>query len=153
MGMREIMSQWKRKKSGICRTQPGPTQSLKVDTAYPEISTVPLRLPKTGVQWLWELYSQQVGGIIGDEMGLGKTIQVIAFLAGLHYTKKITKPIIVVAPATVMKQWVNEFHRWWPPFRVSILHTSGSGMIDVGREAQREDALLSQVWIHHAGRP
>ncbi|KAI9871491.1 MAG: hypothetical protein M1830_002858, partial [Pleopsidium flavum] len=101
---------------------------------------------KTGVQWLWELYSQQVGGIIGDEMGLGKTIQVIAFLAGLHYSKKITKPIIVVAPATVMKQWVNEFHRWWPPFRVSILHTSGSGMIDVSREAQREDALLSQMW-------
>ncbi len=28
---------------------------------------------KTGVQWLAELYSQRVGGIIGDEMGLGKT--------------------------------------------------------------------------------
>ena len=101
---------------------------------------------KTGVQWLWELYSQQVGGIIGDEMGLGKTIQVIAFLAGLHYSKKITKPVIVVAPATVMNQWVNEFHRWWPPFRVSILHSSGSGMLDVGREAQMEDALLSRTW-------
>lgn len=101
---------------------------------------------KTGVQWLWELYSQQVGGIIGDEMGLGKTIQAIAFLAGLHYSKKITKPIIVVCPATVMKQWVNEFHTWWPPFRVSILHTSGSGMIDVGREAQIEDDLMLQTW-------
>lgn len=98
---------------------------------------------KTGVQWLWELYSQQVGGIVGDEMGLGKTIQIIAFLAGLHYSKKITKPIIVVAPATVMKQWVNEFHTWWPPFRVSILHTSGSGMIDVGRESREEDELMS----------
>ena len=100
---------------------------------------------KTGVQWLWELYSQQVGGIVGDEMGLGKTIQIIAFLAGLHYSKKITKPIIVVAPATVMKQWVNEFHTWWPPFRVSILHTSGSGMIDIGREAQEEDDLVSTL--------
>ena len=98
---------------------------------------------KTGVQWLWELYSQQVGGIVGDEMGLGKTIQVIAFLAGIHYSKKITKPIIVVAPATVMKQWVNEFHTWWPPFRVSILHTSGSGMIDVGRESREEDDFMS----------
>ncbi|KAI9709692.1 MAG: hypothetical protein M1820_003094 [Bogoriella megaspora] len=96
---------------------------------------------KTGVQWLWELYSQQVGGIIGDEMGLGKTIQVISFLAGLHYSKKLTKPIIIVCPATVMKQWVNEFHRWWPPLRVSILHTSGSGMIDIGRERQIEDDL------------
>lgn len=96
---------------------------------------------KTGVQWLWELYSQQVGGIIGDEMGLGKTVQVISFLAGLHYSKKLTKPIIVVCPATVMQQWVNEFHRWWPPLRVSILHTSGSGMLDVKREASFEDDL------------
>ena len=100
---------------------------------------------KTGVRWLWELYSQQVGGIIGDEMGLGKTIQIIAFLAGLHYSRKITKPVIVVAPATVMKQWVNEFHTWWPPFRVSILHTSGSGMIDVTREAREEEELMSQT--------
>lgn len=101
---------------------------------------------KTGVQWLWELYLQQVGGIIGDEMGLGKTIQVIGFLAGLHYSKRLTKPIIVVCPATVMKQWVNEFHRWWPPFRVSILHTSGSGMINVKNESSREDALASELW-------
>ncbi|CAD0114444.1 unnamed protein product [Aureobasidium uvarum] len=96
---------------------------------------------KTGVQWLWELYSQQVGGIIGDEMGLGKTIQIISFIAGLHYSKKVTKPILIVCPATVMKQWVNEFHRWWPPLRVSILHTSGSGMLDVKREDRLEDDL------------
>ena len=101
---------------------------------------------KTGVQWLWELYLQQVGGIIGDEMGLGKTIQVISFLAGLHYSKRLTKPIIVVCPATVMKQWVNEFHRWWPPLRVSILHTSGSGMINVKSESSRENALASEMW-------
>lgn len=98
---------------------------------------------KNGVKWLWELYSRQVGGILGDEMGLGKTIQIIAFLAGLHYSKKLTKPIIVVAPATVMKQWVNEFHTWWPPLRVSILHTSGSGMIDIGRESREEEQLTS----------
>ncbi|KAK3045026.1 hypothetical protein LTS18_014751, partial [Coniosporium uncinatum] len=101
---------------------------------------------KTGVQWLWELYSQSVGGIIGDEMGLGKTIQAISFLAGLHYSKKVTKPIIVVCPATVMKQWVNEFHRWWPPLRVSILHTSGSGMINIGRESRIEDDLEMEVY-------
>ncbi|KAH7139411.1 SNF2 family N-terminal domain-containing protein [Dendryphion nanum] len=93
---------------------------------------------KTGVQWLWELYTQGVGGIIGDEMGLGKTIQAISFVAGLHYSKKLEKPVIVVCPATVMKQWVNEFHRWWPALRVSILHTSGSGMLDTRREDRME---------------
>ncbi|KAF7862903.1 uncharacterized protein EAF02_010452 [Botrytis sinoallii] len=94
---------------------------------------------KTGVQWLSELYNQQVGGIIGDEMGLGKTIQMISFLAGLHYSKKLTKPVIVVAPATVLRQWVNEFHRWWPALRVSILHSSGTGMLNVGNEGRLED--------------
>lgn len=85
---------------------------------------------KTGVQWLAELYKQSVGGIIGDEMGLGKTVQLIAFIAALHYSKKLHRPVIVVAPATLLRQWVSEFHRWWPPLRVSILHSSGSGMMN-----------------------
>lgn len=84
---------------------------------------------KTCVQWLWELYSQKVGGIIGDEMGLGKTIQIIAFLASLFYSGKLTKPVLIVCPSTVMRQWVSEFHTWWPAFRVMILHAIGSGML------------------------
>ncbi|KAK8189646.1 SNF2 family N-terminal domain-containing protein [Phyllosticta paracitricarpa] len=100
---------------------------------------------KTGVQWLYELYNQNVGGIIGDEMGLGKTIQLISFLAALHYSKRLTKPVIVICPATVMKQWVNEFHQWWPALRVSILHASGSGMIDMKREAQVERSLDARL--------
>ncbi|RKF73359.1 DNA repair protein rhp26 [Golovinomyces cichoracearum] len=95
---------------------------------------------KTGIQWLGELYSQEVGGILGDEMGLGKTIQIISFLAGLHYSKKLVKPIIVIAPATVLRQWVNEFHKWWPPMRVSILHSSGSGMMALRSEDRLDDS-------------
>ncbi|KAI1144198.1 SNF2 family N-terminal domain-containing protein [Hypoxylon sp. FL0543] len=94
---------------------------------------------KTGVRWLSELYHQQAGGIVGDEMGLGKTIQLISFIATLHHSKKLDKPVIIVAPATVLKQWVNEFHRWWPPLRVSILHSSGSGMLNIRAEGRIED--------------
>ncbi|KAI0389276.1 SNF2 family N-terminal domain-containing protein, partial [Xylariaceae sp. FL0594] len=96
---------------------------------------------KTGVQWLAELYSQQVGGIVGDEMGLGKTVQVISFIAALHYSKRLDKPVLVVAPATVLQQWVNEFHRWWPPLRVSMLHSSGSGMLNMSKENEIEEDL------------
>lgn len=35
-------------------------------------------------------------------------------------------PVLVVCPATVMHQWVSEFHIWWPPFRAAILHDTGS---------------------------
>lgn len=83
---------------------------------------------KTCVQWLSELYTQKTGGIIGDEMGLGKTIQMISFLAGLHYSQNLKGPILVVCPATVLRQWCNEFHRWWPPFRAVILHSIGEGL-------------------------
>lgn len=82
------------------------------------------------------MHCQQAGGILGDEMGLGKTIQIIAFLAGLSYSKIRTRgsnyrfeglgPSIIVCPTTVMHQWVKEFHTWWPPFRVAILHETGS---------------------------
>lgn len=101
---------------------------------------------KTCVQWLWELHSQKTGGIIGDEMGLGKTIQVIAFLAGLHYLGLLDKPVLLVVPATVMNQWVNEFHRWWPPFRCVILHSIGSGMSRnlIRTEEQLEEHLEAE---------
>lgn len=83
---------------------------------------------KTCVQWLYELYQQNCGGIIGDEMGLGKTIQIIAFLASLHHSGLLNGPVLIVCPATVMKQWCNELHHWWPPLRTIILHSTGSGM-------------------------
>lgn len=35
-------------------------------------------------------------------------------------------PTVIVCPATVMHQWVKEFHTWWPPFRVAVLHETGS---------------------------
>lgn len=117
-----------------------PDHQFGVDLKLPgDIHPALFDYQKTGIQWLGELYSQQVGGIIGDEMGLGKTIQVISFLAGLHYCKKLIKPVIVITPATVLQQWVNEFHKWWPPMRVSILHSSGSGMMNLRHENKLDD--------------
>jgi len=84
---------------------------------------------RTGIKWLWELHCQEVGGILGDEMGLGKTIQIVSFLTGLWNLKKEGNkfgPVLIAAPATVLHQWVKEFHKWSPEFRVAILHDSGS---------------------------
>ncbi|KAJ1556015.1 hypothetical protein HK405_008892, partial [Cladochytrium tenue] len=60
---------------------------------------------RTCVRWLWELHQQEVGGVLGDEMGLGKTVQIAAFLAGLHRSRRLSRPTIIVAPATVLSQW------------------------------------------------
>lgn len=89
---------------------------------------------KIGVRWLWELHQLGSGGILGDEMGLGKTIQTIAFLTALRTSNIVSAhkgyanlgPTILVCPATVMHQWLMEFRKWWPQFRVAILHNTGT---------------------------
>lgn len=89
---------------------------------------------KVGVQWLYELNETPCGGILGDEMGMGKTIQVISFLAAVHVSKIRNKhtgipglgPCLIVCPVTIMHQWVSEFHKWYPPIRVAVLHGTGS---------------------------
>ncbi|KAF7232063.1 hypothetical protein EG68_07299 [Paragonimus skrjabini miyazakii] len=90
---------------------------------------------RLGVNWLLQLHKKKSGGILGDEMGLGKTIQVISFLAGLHYSEFNGKnssshqsvlSVLVVCPATVLQQWMSEFHHWYPAMRVAILHATGS---------------------------
>ena len=101
-----------------------------------EVLNLRMRVPKviwsalykyqqTGVRWLWELHEQGCGGVLGDEMGLGKTVQVIAFLAGLRCGGRCG-PVLIVCPATLLQQWLRHFHLWWPPFRVAVLHASGS---------------------------
>ncbi|KAL3875967.1 hypothetical protein ACJMK2_033861 [Sinanodonta woodiana] len=107
---------------------------------------------KTCVKWLWELHTQEAGGIIGDEMGLGKTIEMISFLAALRYSKLRDRatsrtglgPSIVICPATVMHQWVKEFLMWYPTFRVAILHSSGSY---TGTEAELVKSIIKSRGI------
>lgn len=129
------ISQWQKNR---------PDEEKELENQYEEIEgglKVPLSLwsklfnyQKVGVQWMFELHQQKCGGILGDEMGLGKTIQVIAFLSSLSYSQIVWRgskwrglgPSIIICPTTILHQWVREFHKWWPPFRVAVLHTSGS---------------------------
>ena len=89
---------------------------------------------QVSVQWLWELHTRNLGGLLGDEMGLGKTVQVIAFLAGLDSSELLLDggrfrglgPTLIICPATLLDQWVKHFHDWSPTIRVALLHQSGS---------------------------
>ncbi|NXX90220.1 ERCC6 protein, partial [Centropus bengalensis] len=147
---KQRLRRWQKERLKDKEHQTAEELSEESDTEFEEGFKVPgflfkklFKYQQTGVRWLWELHCQQAGGILGDEMGLGKTIQIIAFLAGLSYSKIRTRgsnyrqvllcrlyqglgPTVIVCPATVMHQWVKEFHIWWPPFRVAILHETGS---------------------------
>jgi DNA excision repair protein ERCC-6 len=153
------MKEWEKQRSrarereGVQQTIPGfpewrqphptvPDWTIEGGLKLPgDIHTSLFDYQKSAVRWFWELHTQKVGGILGDEMGLGKTVQMIAFLAGLHYSGMLNgKPILIVAPATLMKQWVSEFHRWWPAMRTIILHSSGNGN-KAGSETEDDDEV------------
>lgn len=87
-----------------------------------------------GVRWLTHLHAQRCGGILGDEMGLGKTIQIAAMINALVHSHQLRGPALIVAPMTVLRQWVAELHRWAPYVRVCVMHESGAGASGISRE-------------------
>ena len=77
---------------------------------------------RDGVRWLWKRVGHGQGAILGDEMGLGKTVQVIAILSGLFHDKTL-RNVLVVVPATLQKQWVQEFQKWDTAIKVKIYNS------------------------------
>lgn len=63
-----------------------------------------------GYQWLARLAHWGVGACLADDMGLGKTIQALAIIVA----RASQAPTLVVAPATVTRNWVIEAERFAP---------------------------------------
>jgi len=84
---------------------------------------------KAGYDWFYFLKEFHFGGILADDMGLGKTIQVLAFL--LNEKKKRKKlPDLVVAPTSVVFNWLVEAEKFSPELK--ILNHTGSSRIKEG---------------------
>lgn len=73
---------------------------------------------KNGFKWLKTLESCQFGGILADDMGLGKTIQAISFLLS---EKKEGVTTLVVAPASLVFNWGEEFERFGSDLKVQLI--------------------------------
>ena len=95
-----------------------------------------------GFAWLWLLQENGFGGCLADDMGLGKTLQAIAILL-LNKEKRVAKTnldtpergqlslfqcdmeahtSLVVVPASLIQNWVNEIERFAPSLKV-MAHT------------------------------
>ncbi len=51
---------------------------------------------------------QHRGSILADEMGLGKTVQATGFISWLYQHKGRRGPFLVVAPLSVIPNWLRE---------------------------------------------
>lgn len=81
-----------------------------------------------GVRWLHSLFHLQRGGILADEAGVGKSLQCIAFLSCLFLSRAAHSALFVV-PATLITQWVEMFHNWWPYTRTIVLNSAANSII------------------------
>ncbi len=76
---------------------------------------------KYGYQWMKTLAHYRFGGILADDMGLGKTVQRIAFIVSvLPEIRKREQPALIVSPASLVYNWLNELKNFAPEIHAVI---------------------------------
>jgi superfamily II DNA or RNA helicase len=75
---------------------------------------------RQALRWFGELRRWGLGGILADEMGLGKTVMALAHLLGRRDgggDGGPPAPILVVCPASLVFNWLDEIRRHFPDAR------------------------------------
>ena len=71
-----------------------------------------------GLGWLAFLNRFDQGACLADDMGLGKTIQLLAFLQHLKVEQELKRPVLLVAPTSVLTNWKREASAFTPELSV-----------------------------------
>jgi hypothetical protein len=80
---------------------------------------------QAGVRWLYLLHKLGLGACLADDMGLGKTIQVLALLLVLREQGAgQPRASLLVAPASLLANWVAEIERFAPDLKALVAHPS-----------------------------
>lgn len=73
---------------------------------------------RRGVEWLDFLTAHGFGALLADDMGLGKTVQVIAWILSRRRDGGNGKPVLIVAPLTLLVNWERELSRFAPSLKI-----------------------------------
>ncbi|MCZ2403633.1 DEAD/DEAH box helicase [Paenarthrobacter sp. Z7-10] len=118
-----------------------------------------------GFNWLAFLWRHRLGGILADDMGLGKTLQTLALLAyakerqaggdgGRHSNDDGGEggdrgggghlPFLVVAPTSVVSNWVTESRRFTPDLAiVAVADTQGKSRVPLAATVAGADVVVT----------
>ncbi|MEO1879823.1 MAG: DEAD/DEAH box helicase [Methylococcales bacterium] len=74
-----------------------------------------------GLNWLQFLREYNFAGILADDMGLGKTIQTLTHLLVEKQAGRMKHPSLIIAPTSLMTNWLREAERFTPDLNILIL--------------------------------
>ncbi|MGB8425569.1 MAG: DEAD/DEAH box helicase [Desulfobacterales bacterium] len=97
-----------------------------------------------GVEWLWFLNRNGLGGLLCDDMGLGKTHQVMALMLVLKNLVQEAAPFLVVCPVTVISHWQDKIRQHAPSLSAEVYH---GGTRDLAGALEAGDVLLTSYGI------
>ncbi|MEC5184800.1 superfamily II DNA or RNA helicase [Cryobacterium sp. MP_3.1] len=146
---------WRAAVGGLLALDRGGSDSA----ALPRATPLPAGLTATlrpyqlaGFEWLVFLWEHGLGGILADDMGLGKTLQVLALLSHAVQTPadepaetaEPRRPFLVVAPTSVVSNWLAEAARFTPGLRVrSVTSTQATSGRSLADQAEGVDVLVT----------
>ncbi|ROS62600.1 SWIM zinc finger protein [Frigoribacterium sp. PhB160] len=123
-----------------------------------------------GFRWLAFLHEHGLGGVLADDMGLGKTVQTLALVAHVRESEARTRaheavssageaetpdgeapppsprprPFLVVAPTSVVANWVTEAARFTPDLTVrAVTTTEAKGRRRLAAAAEEADVVVT----------
>lgn len=95
---------------------------------------------QAGLNWLLFFYRLGLGSCLADDMGLGKTVQVLALFQSLKERGvKDYGPSLVILPATLIGNWLDETARFTPGLRVMVAHPQARGREDFAQSESDAD--------------
>src|SRR5688572_23585171 len=79
-------------------------------------------------------------------MGLGKTLQALAYMS--HARSAQARPFLVVAPASVVSNWVGEARRFTPDLDVrAVAHTGSRRRVGLARAVAGADIVVTSYTL------
>jgi SNF2 family DNA or RNA helicase len=100
-----------------------------------------------GVTWLGFLREYGFGGILADDMGLGKTLQTLAHLLYEKEAGRLEKPVLIVAPTSLLGNWKNEAHKFTPSLKVAVSH--GNSRKKILKKMEDYDIIVTTYTLIH----
>ena len=117
-------------------------EALDVNPEVPSTFKAELRdYQKEGFRWLNQLAHWGVGACLADDMGLGKTVQGLALIL----SRAKDGPAMVVAPASVARNWLREAEKFTPTLN-PILFGAGD-RIEAVANLKPFDLLISSYGL------